>query len=68
MHRNNSGLLEAGGDGKLGPGEIEYVRKHSNQLVCACSEGAARDAVRAGSLTKVNTLNLLTSATEKESP
>ena len=35
--------------------EIEYVRKHSSQLVCACSEDAARDVVWA-CLARVNTL------------
>ena len=34
---------------------IEYVRKHTGQLVCACSEGAAGDAVWACSLARVNT-------------
>jgi hypothetical protein len=41
-------------------GEIEYIRKHSNQLVCASSEDAARGAVWAGSHARVNTLKRLT--------
>ena len=36
---------------------LKYVRKHSSQLVCTCSENAARDA---GSLARVNTLKCLT--------
>ena len=40
---------------------IEYVRKHTGQLVCACSEGAAGDVVWACSLV------LLMSAAVKES-
>ena len=39
----------------MGKGLIEYVRKHTSQLVCACSEDAARDVIWAGSLAKVNT-------------
>ena len=40
--------------------EIDYVRKHTSQLVCACSENAARDVVLRGSLARVNTLKWLT--------
>jgi hypothetical protein len=48
---------------------IEYVRKHTSQLVCAWSEDAARDAVWAVALQGLTDLNvLLMSATEKESP
>ena len=36
-------------------GLIEYVRKHTSQLVCACSEDVAADAVWACSLARVNT-------------
>jgi hypothetical protein len=34
---------------------IEYVHKHTSQLVRTCSDDAARDAVWAGSLARVNT-------------
>ena len=51
---NNGGHLEAIEDNRLGKGEIEYVRKHSSQLVCACSEDVARNAVWAGRLARVN--------------
>ena len=44
---------------------IEYVRKHTSQLVCACSEDAAGDAALRG-LTRLNVL--LMSAAVKESP
>ena len=54
-------------------GEIEYIRKQSSQLVCACREDAVR--MRLGmpfgpaALRGLIRLNiLLTSATEKESP
>ena len=40
---------------------------NTSQLVCACSEDAARDAVWAGSLARVNTLTFFTH-TEEESP
>ena len=54
-YRNNYGhLIKGCGDSRLGQGEIEYVCKHTSQLVCACSEDAARDAVQAGSLARVN--------------
>ena len=39
---------------------IEYVRKHTGQLVCACSEGAAGDAVWAWSLARVDTFKCFT--------
>ena len=39
---------------------IDYVHKHTSQLVCACSEDAARDAVWAGSLARVNTFKCFT--------
>ena len=39
---------------------IEYVRKHTSQLVCACTEGAAGDAVWACSLARVNTFKCFT--------
>ena len=60
MYRNNRGHLEASVDSRLGQGDIEYVRKHSIQLVCVCSEDAARDAAWACSLSRVNTLKCLT--------
>jgi hypothetical protein len=47
-------------DSRLGSGEIEYVRKHSSQLVCACSEDAFRDAVWAGSIARVNMFKCFT--------
>ena len=40
--------------------EIEYVQKHSSQLVYTRSEDLARDTVWAGSLARVNTPKLLT--------
>ena len=66
--RNNGGHLEASEDSRLRYGEIEYVRKHSSQLVCACSEDAAREAAWACNFARVNTLKCLTSATENEGP
>ena len=39
---------------------IEYVRKHTSQLVCACSEDVARDAVWASSFARVNTFKCFT--------
>ena len=42
------------------------VEKHTSQLFCACSEDAARDAMWAGSLARVNMF--LTLAAVKESP
>jgi hypothetical protein len=39
---------------------IEYVHKHSNSLVCTCSDEAVRDSVWAGSLVRVNTFKCLT--------
>ena len=47
-------------DSGLGYGEIKYVHINSSQLVCACSEDTARDAVWAGSLARVKTLKCLT--------
>ena len=41
-------------------GSIEYVRKHTSKLVCLCSEDAARDAVWASSLARVNTFKCFT--------
>ena len=47
---------------------IEYVRKHTGQLVCACSEDAAGDAVWPAALRGLTRLNvLLTLAAVKES-
>jgi hypothetical protein len=40
--------------------------KHSSQLVCACSEDAARDVIWAGSLARVNTLKCLTHVCHRE--
>ena len=44
----------------------QYVRQHTSQLVCACSEDVAWDAVWAGSLARVNTLNCLTHVGHRE--
>ena len=41
-------------------GLIEYVRKHTSQLVCACSEDTARDAVWARSPVRVITFKCFT--------
>ena len=54
------------GVNRLGEGEIEYVRKHTSQLVCACSEDAARDAIWAGSLARVDTFKCLTNISHGE--
>ena len=59
-YRKNGGHLEHVWDSSLGYGEIEYVRKHSIQLVCACSEDAAMILDWAGSLVRVNMLKCLT--------
>ena len=41
-------------------GVIDYVRKHTSQLVCTCSEDTARDAVWASSLEAVNKFKCFT--------
>ena len=47
-------------------GEIEYVRKPTSQLVCACSEEAARDAVWGSRIARVNTFKCFTHVGHEE--
>jgi hypothetical protein len=44
----------------------EYVRKYTSQLVCACSEDVARDAVWAGSLARFNTFKCFSHVGHRE--
>ena len=60
-YRNNGGHHEECGDSRLGQGDIDYVRKHSSQLVYAWTRLGIPGTTRG--LTSVNVL--LTSAMEK---